>query len=148
MKSRFSFLSLFFFMFLSIGLVAQNAEKTLVKGFNLTKYNSAVIDVPQKHFVEINNWDQDQMRVIMTVSLENGSDLMLKSLVKVGRYNIDSNNDGGIMRVFLPGLEREVKLRSGGELIEKIHFEIYKPTNFLVKAKTDEAIVERDDSTF
>ncbi|MEO1262258.1 MAG: hypothetical protein AAFZ15_25860 [Bacteroidota bacterium] len=148
MKSRFSFLLASFLFFSSVGLFAQNAEKTLVKGFNLSGFESVLIDVPPKHDVEIKDWNQDQMRVIMTVSLGNGSDLMLKSLVKVGRYNIDAGDQEGAMRVFLPGLEREVKLRSGKELIENIRFEIYKPSNFLVKAKTDETIAEREDSSF
>src|SRR5690606_37626627 len=121
-------------------------ERTLVKAFNLAGNNVVLLDVDSNSEVKVNEWNQEQMRVVMTVSLSNGSDQMLKSLVKVGRYDIDSSNDPDQLRVFLPGLEREVKLRNGGQLIENINFEIFAPSNVLVKTNTSDAVAEKTTS--
>ncbi len=126
----------------------QNAEKTLVKAFNLNGIQSVLIDIETENEVVVKEWGQEQMRVLMSVSLGNGSDQMLKSLVKVGRYNLDSVDDGGELRIFLPGFDREVKLRSGDRLIENINFEIYAPANILVKSKGNDSIAEKSGSNF
>jgi hypothetical protein len=148
MKARITF-SIILSILTSINLFGQqNVEKTLVKAFNLTGIHSVLIDVPTENQVVINEWNQEQMRVVMTVSLGNGSDQMLKSLVKVGRYNLDSADENSELRVYLPGLEREVKLRSGDKLIENINFEIYVPANTHVKTMLNEDIAEKSESSF
>ncbi len=148
MKARFTF-SFILVLLTSFHLIGQDhIERTLVKSFNLSGYNSVYMDVAPENDVVINEWNQEQMRVIMTVSLGNGSGQMLKSLVKVGRYNLDAADDETSLRVYLPGLEREVKLRSGNKLIENISFEIFAPCNFLVITRSDEIIAEKPDSSF
>ena len=130
MKSKIIYSLVLSLLLVSINLTGQaHIERTLVKGFNLEGNNTVLIDVAENSEVIINDWNQDQMRVIMTVSLTNGSDMMLKSLVKVGRYNLDSSNEPDFFRVFLPALERKVKLRNGGVLVENIDFEVFKPSN-------------------
>ncbi len=141
--------SIAFTLLVSINLNGQqHAEKTLVKGFKLAGNNVVLIDVAPENEIVINEWSQEQMRVVMTVSLGNGSDQMLKSLVKLGRYNLDSSIEPDMLRVFLPGLERNVKLRNGGELIENLNFEIYAPSNVLVKTKTVDAVAEETKTSF
>lgn len=148
MKARITF-SFVLSILTSLNLFGQqNVEKTLVKAFNLSGFHSVLIDVPIENQVVINEWNQEQMRVVMTVSLGNGSDQMLKSLVKVGRYNLDSTDEESNLRVFLPALEREVKLRSGDKLIENINFEIYAPANIHVKTTANEDIAEKSASSF
>ena len=133
-------------LFVSFSLHAQQAEKTLVKAFNLKGSQTVFLDVDAE--VEVKEWGQEQMRVIMTVALENGSEIMLKSLVKVGRYNLDSSEEEAQFKVFAPGLERQVKLRSGKELLEKIHFEVYAPSNVLVKSRNQETVAEKTVPSF
>ena len=132
MKSTTSFFATLILLATSSYMTAQ-IEKTLIKAFNLNGNDIVLMDVDAKSDVTVQTWNEDQMRITMTVSLENGSDMMLTSLVKVGRYNIDSNSDNGIYRVYLPGLEKEVKLRSGNKLVENIDFEIFAPSNIQVK---------------
>ena len=143
MKSSISYTAALTFLLSSFSINGQQVERTLVKAFNLSGNNVVLLDVDSNSEVKVNEWSQEQMRIIMTVSLSNGSDLMLKSLVKVGRYDIDSAIEPDQLRVFLPGLEREVKLRNGGQLIENINFEIFAPSNVLVKTNTSEAIAEK-----
>ena len=146
MKSSITLLLAILLLSTSVHLNGQQVEKTLVKAFNLAGNNVVLLDVNDNSQVIVNEWNQIQMRVIMTVSLENGSDLMLKSLVKVGRYNLDSVVEPGQLRIFLPGLEREVKLRNGGQLVENINFEIFTPSNILVKTKNSDVVAEKSTS--
>lgn len=133
-------------LFISLSINGQQIEKTLVKSFNLKGNNVVFIDVDAN--VTINEWTQDQMRIIMRVSLDNGSDMMLKSLVKVGRYNLESALEEDGLKIYVPGLNRQVKLRSGVELIEHLDFEIYAPANVLIQTKEIEVIAEKTNSTF
>ncbi len=125
-------------LFLSLSMNGQQTEKTLVKLFDLKGNNVVLVDVDAD--VTVNEWTQDQMRVIMRVSLENGSDMMLKSLVKVGRYNLESVETENGLKIFVPDLQKQVKLRSGDELVERINFEIYAPADVLVQSKEIVAI--------
>ena len=148
MKARFTF-SFILALLTSFHLIGQDhVERTLVKSFNLSGYNNAFIDVAPGSEIIVNEWNQEQMRVVMTVSVGNGSGQMLKSLVKVGRYNLDASDEDSTLRIFLPGLQREVKLRSGNKLVENINFEIFAPTNFLVKTRPNDVIAEKSDSSF
>jgi hypothetical protein len=148
MRANIFYTIAFIFLIASNLIGQQQAEKTLVKAFNLADHHVVYLDVDLQNDVVIHEWNQEQMRVVMTVSLGNGSDLMLKSLVKVGRYNLDSSMEPDMLRVFLPGLEREVKLRNGGELVENINFEIFAPSNVLVKTKTVDAVAEETKTSF
>jgi hypothetical protein len=133
-------------LLVSLSLQGQHAEKTLVKAFNLQGQQAVLIDIDAP--LEIVEWNQQQMRVVMTVSLENGSDTMLKSLVSTGRYNLDSNTDESGFRIFAPGLERQVKMMNGSELKEKITFEVFSPANVLVQSRFSESLTEKSSSAF
>ena len=136
-------------LLVSSNFLSAQIEKTLVKAFNIDGNNIVEMDVSEKSNVVVHKWGEDQMRVIMTVSLENGSDMMLKSLVKVGRYNLDGSDESGLFRVFLPELMKEVKLRSGNKLIENIDFEVFVPSDVQVKTnQLSDALAEETNSDF
>lgn len=117
-------------LLVSLTLNGQNAEKTLVRAFNLQGNHNVLIDINGP--LEVQTWNQDQMRVMMTISIPNASDMMLKNLVKVGRYNLTSAEDTNGLKVFAPGLEKQVKLRNGTELEENITMVVYAPHNVQV----------------
>lgn len=109
---------------------AQQAEKTLVKTFNLHGNNVVKLDVNGP--VEVRTWKNPTMRVQMTISLENGSNALLKSLVQSGRYNLRSTQGEEGLVVNAPAFKREVKL--GETLIqENLSFVIYAPENTSVR---------------
>lgn len=118
------------FLLISTMVVAQQAEKTLVKAFNLQGHQ--LVEVKMDGPVEVRTWKETTLRVQMNVKLENGSEALLKSLVQIGRYNMKSNTAEGGFQIFAPNLEREVKI--GGELIqENYSFVIYAPEGVQVK---------------
>ncbi len=109
----------------------QVAEKTLVKSFAVAKGQVITLDV--HHPIEIKTWDNDLMRVQMTIRLDNGSESVLKSLISVGRYNLVAHNDEfGNVTITAPNLEREVKI--GGEpLVDVLSIVVFVPDNVQVK---------------
>lgn len=113
-----------------ICIQAQNAEKTLVKAFNLQGNHSVLFDVDGQ--VDVQTWSQEEMRVMITINLPSGSDIMLKNLVKVGRYNLTAEEINGTLKVVAPNLERQVKLRNGTELEELISMVVYAPESVSV----------------
>lgn len=130
-------LSLLIPLFLvSFSVNAQMAEKTLVKSFNVKNYQVVVLDLEGD--VQLRTWNEEQMRIMMTITLQDGTETVLKSLVKAGRYNLDSEEFNGALKIMAPGLEKEIKLRNGTDLGEQVSFVVYTPQNLFVKTRADE----------
>ncbi|MEM1322229.1 MAG: hypothetical protein AAGG75_18350 [Bacteroidota bacterium] len=111
------------------------AEKTLVKSFNLKGKQVVVLDLEGD--IEVQEWNNDIMRIQMTIGLPNGSESMLKSLIRAGRYNLQSKvGDEDAYMVHAPGLNREVKIR-GQLLKEHVGYIVYAPSGVLVKQAGD-----------
>lgn len=113
-------------LFATTSLIGQQAEKTLVKSFNLNGLQTVALDVDAP--VEVTEWDQPFVRVQMHIELERGSESLLKSLVRTGRYSLISRQEGDTFKIVAPNLEREVKI-SGHLLNDRISFVIKKPGN-------------------
>ncbi len=116
---------------------AQQAEKTLVKSFNVKNYSTIMLDFEGE--VILKSWKEDQMRVMMNIKLLDGTESVLKSLVQAGRYNLNVEEADGELKIIAPGLNRQVKLRNGSDLGEHISFVVYAPENVQVKTRADEA---------
>jgi hypothetical protein len=124
MKKRLSFLLLSLLLAVA-PTMAQQSEKTLVKSFNLDGQSAVMLDLQGS--VEVTTWNEPQMRIQMTITLQNGSETMLKSLVTAGRYNLDAKEKDGIYSIVAPGLERQIKLNSGQSLGENVTFAVWAP---------------------
>ena len=111
-------------MLVSVLANAQNVEKTLVKSFNLQGKQTVEIDLKGK--VQVEKWNNSIMRIQFSVALENGTSSMLKSLVEVGRYNLKSSIEGDVMKIYAPGIEREVRIK-GKQLLENSTYTVYVP---------------------
>lgn len=117
------------------GLFAQVVEKTLVRSFNLQGADQVTLQLDGP--VEVQTWSQSILRIQMQVTLDRGSEAMIRSLVQAGRYNLQSLLQEGAFQIVAPGLEREV-LINGTPLGEHISFIVYAP---------EKVQVEIDDST-
>ncbi|MCF8443108.1 MAG: hypothetical protein K9H23_22420 [Saprospiraceae bacterium] len=127
---------------------AQHAEKTLVKSFNLNGQNAVFLDLDGD--VKVITWNEPQMRIQMTITLQNGSETMLKSLVTSGRYNLNPSEENGAYSIIAPGLDRQIKLGNGQLLGEQISYEVYAPKEVTISTRNIEAIgmAETDGSSF
>lgn len=111
---------------------AQSAEKTLVKSFPL---ETQTVSLNLVGAAEVKAWDNDLLRVQMTVTLYNGNEAILKSLISAGRYNLVANVENGQTVITLPAMEREVQV-GGKALQDDVTFVIYAPKNVSVKLPT------------
>lgn len=131
-------------LLVSFCLNAQNAEKTLVKAFNLQGNHNVLFDVDGQ--VDVQTWTQEEMRVMITINLPKGSDIMLKNLVKVGRYNLIAEEFEGTLKVVAPGLDRQVKLRNGTELEELISMVVYVPEEVNVSTTFGDTVFKNEEN--
>ena len=129
MKPIKAFLTTGLFL-LSTLAFSQAAEKTLVKAFNLQGNQTVVLDLPGN--VEVQEWNNTIMRIQMTISIENGSNSMLKSLITAGRFNLKSEVKDQEYFVYSPGMHKKVTV-SGQELKEKILYTVFVPQHVTVK---------------
>ena len=113
---------------------AQNAERTLVKSFNLKGKQIVVMEVDGN--VEVKEYSGDIMRIQMSIELTNGSNSMLKSLIQARRYTLVSTVDGEELKINMPSMEKQVKIR-GKELTEKISYTVFAPANVQVKLSNE-----------
>jgi len=124
-------------------VIAQNAERTLVKSFNLKGKQVVVMDVDGD--VEVKEWNGDIMRIQMSIELTNGSNSMLKSLVQARRYTLIAAVEGEKLKINMPSMEKQVKIR-GRELTEKISYTVFAPTDVQVKLTNESSASALDDS--
>lgn len=117
--------------------IAQQAEKTLVKSFNLNGQTSIFLDLEGD--IDITLWSEPVMRIQMTVTLQNGNENMLKSLVTAGRYNLNTKEENGSLSIVAPGLDRQIKLSSGQNLGEQIKYQVFAPKDITVTTRSTDA---------
>lgn len=122
---------------------AQQAERTLVKSFNLKGKQTVVMNVDGN--VEVKEWNNDIMRIQMSIELTNGTNSMLKSLVQARRYNLVAVAKGEEMNINMPSMEKKVKI-SGKELTEKISYTVFAPAHVQVKLTNESSANHTDDT--
>ncbi len=115
----------------------QTAQRTLVKSFNVSKVQTVNLNLDGD--VVVRKWKKGLMRVEMKISLENGNDRLLKSMVIANRFNLDSDISEGEMTVFAPALENEITIR-GKEITEKISYIINVPEQVEVNVLENETL--------
>jgi hypothetical protein len=125
-------------LFVSFTVFGQQAvEKTLVKSFNLGGTQTVALDIDAP--VQIQESNNNLLRVQMKIRLENGSEALLKSLVRAGRYNLKHEiTEEGTYKIFAPDLGMEVKI-GGKPLQDQVSFVISKPKNTMLDAPALEA---------
>ncbi|MEO1712409.1 MAG: hypothetical protein AAFU60_03655 [Bacteroidota bacterium] len=124
----------FAFLLLCTSAYSQGGEKVLVKSFNLQGLQEVEFNAPGK--VEVREWNNTFMRVQMAVELQNGTEAMLKSLVKAGRYNLYAKPNEDVLSVIMPGLRKQVKV-GGKELEESFSFILFVPSDVQVDLPTE-----------
>lgn len=135
MKSKMSFL-LIPLLFHLMPCYAQQAEKNLIKNFNLKGQTSVFLDLEGS--VEVTTWNDPLLRIQMTINLQNGNETMLKSLVTAGRYNLEAKETDGKFHVIAPGLEKQIKLSNGQFLGDQVTYKVFVPKDVTVITRNSE----------
>ncbi|MCO6480442.1 MAG: hypothetical protein J5I94_27620 [Phaeodactylibacter sp.] len=117
-------------LFVSFITYGQEVEKTLVKSFNLQ--GNQIVALQMDGPIVVKTWNNNFLRVQMQVTLKEGSEALLKSLVQAGRYNLRYEIDGEAYKVLAPQLGLVVKV-GGKPLEDTVSYIVYAPENVLVK---------------
>ncbi|MCB0559132.1 MAG: hypothetical protein H6573_03115 [Lewinellaceae bacterium] len=117
-------------LFVSFVTYGQQVEKTLVKSFNIQ--GSQIVALQMSGPIEVRTWSNNFLRVQMQVSLKEGSEALLKSLVQAGRYNLRSEIGNDAYNVLAPQLGLEVKV-GGKQLQDEVSYIVFAPENVTVK---------------
>jgi hypothetical protein len=113
------------------------AERTFVKSFNLQGRQTVVLNLGDN--VQINQWDNDLVRVQMTISIPSTNDGILKSIAESGRYILRNDMTVQSFVIDVPGIIKSMKI-NGNELKETISYIVFMPKNVTVLKNTDPAV--------
>ncbi len=109
-------IALLCFVLISGFAMAQGgAQKAYVKTVN--PQSSEVVKFEVNHPVGVQEWDEDNLRILVDVTINNANDQILNSLMEAGRYKVATEKVGDKFVVTIPGLEKEVKVR--GEILDE-----------------------------
>jgi hypothetical protein len=138
MKNRTLYTMIFtvLLMFISLATFGQSTTKTLVKSFNVEGQEIVSIDIDAP--VEVQKWSGKLLRIQLQISLETGSNALLKSLVQAGRYNLRHNLEDGSYSIYAPSLDMQVKV-GGHPLQDDVSLIVYAPENITVVVPTNDA---------
>lgn len=124
-------LTILFFL-LTVQMSFAQSQKTFVKSLTA---DAATVVVDLEGQTAVNEWNENFIRVITTVELTNSSEEILKRLVAVGRYSLESETIDGVMTLTMPKLATKVNVK--GELLNEIvQYEIFVPQGLSVTVKT------------
>jgi hypothetical protein len=133
MKTQISILLMLPFLLLQNSAIGQ-AERTFVKSFNLLGRQTVVLNLGDN--VQVQPWDNEVMRIQMTVALPSTNDATLKALAESGRYMLKSDLDLSTMTVTTPNLRNAIKV-NGTELKETLSFIVFVPKTATVLRNSD-----------
>lgn len=133
MKNLFT---LIIFVFGLATTMTAQTEKAITKSIDLEETHTAYVMLPGN--VEVSEWNESYMRITATITVENMSETVVKRLIIVGRYNIETRTDkfGKMMVVEMPNVANFVAVQ-GVDLLESYTFEISAPKGYRVVVKED-----------
>lgn len=126
MKTIFT---LFIFSILFTSTSLGQSQKTFVKSLTA---NASSIAVDLEGKTEVTEWKESFVRITTTIELSNFNEEILKRLVSVGRYSIETTTSNGLMTIQMPKLATKVTIR-GQVLNEVLSYQILVPEGMTVE---------------
>lgn len=139
-------LSALFAVFNTTTLQAQ-VTKTLTKSIDLAQTKTAYVQLPG--FTNVSDWDENFIKVTTTVNVNNMTDGTVKTLVIIGRYNIEASTDkyGEAIVIKMPKADHFVIVK-GVDLEERYSFDIKAPKGYNVIVKKNQPQAQRVNYSF
>lgn len=98
-------------------------QKALIKSFQ-TDSEELVVDMVGR--VLVNEWEEDYIRVVSNIEINNFSEQILMRLLMVGRYSITSEMVDGALVIKMPRIAHQVSI-NGEVLKEVLEYQIFVP---------------------
>lgn len=114
--------------------VASQVNKTLIRSVAINETHTAYVMLPGE--VAVTEWNESFVRVTTTINVVNMSENIVKRLVIVGRYSIETEEDryGKMMVIKMPNVAHYVAVK-GVDLTESYTFEVNVPEGYKVIVK-------------
>lgn len=128
------FITLLFLMVFCTAIGIAQSQKTFIKSIPLE--GSQTVSLATAGNIEVTEWDKDYIRITTTVEVLNFSEDILKRLVAVGRYSIETENKDGVLVVNMPKVTTQVTIK-GSQLKEVFNYQIEVPKNVTVETAKD-----------
>ncbi len=113
------------------------AGKTYVK--TIDPQASQQIQLQFDYPYDVEQWDEENMRMLIDVTLKNGNDQILEQLMLAGRYKITKKKVGDAFQIDIPGLKKEVTIR-GQKLEEEVTLKLKVPRYTLVESSNSDGV--------
>ena len=125
-------LTTIFFLFCAVAAQAQ-VQKNIVKSYQ--HEGAKLVTLAVKGEVEIEEWDEEIVRLVTSIDAINFNEATLKALAEAGRYTASSKNVDGNFILTMLKAQKEVTLR-GTKIEEKYRFKIFVPRGTTVEQVT------------
>ncbi|BDS12193.1 hypothetical protein [Aureispira anguillae] len=125
--------TLLIFCCLAAQITFAQSQKTFVKSL-ATQASTVVLNLDGA--TNITEWDEQFIRVTTTIELTNFNEEILKRLVAVGRYTLETTTKDGVMTVNMPKLATKVTIK-GQLLNEVLNYEILVPKGITIETSSD-----------
>jgi hypothetical protein len=115
----------------TVAVSAQNmAGKTFTKAFNSDGKSKLRLELPGS--VDLKVWDNPSIRFEISVNLPANNGSMLNELANIGRYNLMAKEEGDILVITAPNLQKQLKVK-GEVLKENLTFVVFVPKDMQVE---------------
>lgn len=111
------------FIFLLVQVCWAQSQKTFIKSLPTA---ASAIAVQLDGNTEITEWDEQFVRITTTIELTNFSEEILKRLVAIGRYTLETTVKDDVMVINMPKLATKVTIK-GQMLNEVLSYKILVP---------------------
>jgi hypothetical protein len=111
-------------------------EKTLTKSVAVNETHTAFVILPGD--VALTEWNESFIRITTTINVENMSENIIKRLLVLGRYSVETKEDkfGKMIVIKMPKVYHNIAVK-GVQLIETYSFRINVPSGYKVVVKED-----------
>lgn len=129
MKTNLTHLIAFLFILFAFQAEAQS-DPVLTLVTSLKATGSTQLSFQPSGELEIAYWNKDIVEVQIYIEDESFSKQRLKALIPIGFYRIASEQDGDILKVFMPNQSKEVRI-NGKQVNNSLKFRLKMPQNML-----------------
>lgn len=121
-------------------------QKILHQSFELDEIENITLDLHGEYEIEV--WEGNTILTETSVQLYDANPNILKFLVKNGRYEIESNGDGGTINLISKDKTRRAIKTKEGECFEFVNLKIFIPEDFnIVSNKSLQRTLDPEEAT-
>lgn len=111
------------------------AQRSIVKSIDLEGLYE--LTLAAKGNLTATEWDRDYARITVKIELTNSTDDILKRLIRLGRYGIQSTTKNGALWLSIPKLEQVITIENQ-KLEEILSYEIQLPKGVTLNQEEEE----------